>query len=133
MHACASAAEPQPRSHSVRYLQALPLQTKRQILRNTSLQGSKANRLARRGIRAAQHTTQEQPASAACKQDGPPPAPAHPQTTSETQRPQISTKVASYERRDVVPEDHLQHALHRRLRIDRDEAVDEGRSVICLT
>ena len=93
----------------------------------------KAKNFDRRGIRAAQHTTQEQPASAACKQDGPPPAPAHPQTTSETQRPQISTKVASYERRDVVSESDVQHSLYRRLRIDRDEAVDEGRGVICRT
>ena len=79
------------------------------------------------------NTTPQAKRRVAERQDGPPPAPAHPQTTSETQRPQISTKVAPYERRDVVPEDHLQHALHRRLWIDRDEALDEGRGAVCYT
>ena len=91
----------------------------------------KAKNFDRRGIRAAQHTTQEQPASAACKQDGPPPAPAHPQTTSETQRPQISTKVASYERRDVVAEGHVQHSLYCRFWTHSDETSDEGRGAVC--
>ena len=77
------------------------------------------------------NTTPQAKRRVAERQDGPPPAPAHPQTTSETQRPQISTKVASYERRDVVAEGHVQHSLYCRFWTHSDETSDEGRGAVC--
>ena len=126
------------RSHSVRYLQALPLQTKRQILHNTSIRSRKGKTLT--AAASVLHNTPQHIASLPTRRTQVRVAKTQRWAAScagastnkeQTKRPQISTKVAPYERRDVVPESDVQHSLYRRLRIDRDEAVDEGRGVIC--